>query len=208
MTDRIPGVPGQFQGVITAEALAAMQAGKSFPITLTRDDRPVVEGTPYSKAAVLPDALAQSLCPDIADPTPADAFAALHSKTSGLPQALAALLPKSGGEMTGNIDMGQHSIYSAQLFNGAQLNTFHTGAEDTEISVSRRGAGAYLIFGKTPSGPCLYLCAVEADGSNHSVNKLFGAEYAVIIDSRVTADSFVFRFPKYSCGAVLGCDDR
>ena len=201
MTDRIPGAPGQYQAVITEAALQKMQAGEEFTITLTRDDRPVVEGTPYSKAAVLPDALAQSLCPDIADPTPADALAALHSKTG-------AMLPKSGGEMTGNLDMGQHSIYSAQLLNGAQINTFHTGAEDTEISVSRRGAVACLIFGKTPSGPCLYLCSVEADGSAYSANKLFGAEYAKIIDARVTEDAFIFRFPKYSCGAVIGCDDR
>ncbi len=208
MTDRIPGAPGQYQAVITEAALQKMQAGEEFTITLTRDDRPVVEGTPYSKAAVLPDALAQSLCPDIADPTPADALAALHSKTAGLPETLAALLPKSGGVMTGNLDMSQHSIYSAQIINGAQLNSFHTGAEDTEISVSRRGAAAYLIFGKTPSGPCLYLCSVEADGSAYSVNKLFGAEYAKIIDARVTGDAFIFRFPKYSCGAVLGCDDR
>jgi hypothetical protein len=44
---------------------------------------------------VLPEELARALCPDIDDPTPADAFA--------------ALLPKSGGTMNGYIDFGKNS---------------------------------------------------------------------------------------------------
>ena len=59
-----------------------MQRGEPFAITLTRDDAPVVEGTPYSKAAVLPDELAQKLCPDVIDPAPKDALAALHKITA------------------------------------------------------------------------------------------------------------------------------
>lgn len=87
MTDRVPGAPGQYKAVITEAELQKMQAGEEFTIKMTRDDQPTTEGTPYSKAAVLPDELAQKLCPDIADPTPADAFA--------------ALLPLRGGSMTG-----------------------------------------------------------------------------------------------------------
>ncbi len=77
MTDRIPGAPGQYKAVVSEENLQKMQVGEEFVITMARDDRPIVEGTPYSKAAVLPDDLAQRLCPEVEDPTPADAFAAL-----------------------------------------------------------------------------------------------------------------------------------
>jgi len=55
MTDRVPGAPGQYSAVVTAEELLKMQNGENFTITLTRDDHPITEGTPYSKAAVLPE---------------------------------------------------------------------------------------------------------------------------------------------------------
>ena len=37
-------------------------------------------GTPYSKEAVLPDDLAEEMCPEVADPTPADALRAINTK--------------------------------------------------------------------------------------------------------------------------------
>lgn len=79
MTDRVPGAPGQYKAVVTAEELLKMQSGEAFTITMVRDDQPVVEGTPYSKEAVLPDDLASQICPDVEDPTPADALSALHT---------------------------------------------------------------------------------------------------------------------------------
>ena len=97
MNDRQPGAPGQHKAIITAAELQKMQAGKQFTITLTRDDQPIVEGTPYSKAAVLPDALANIICPDEIDPTPAD--------------ALRALMPRNGkAAMTGNLPMGGKKV--------------------------------------------------------------------------------------------------
>lgn len=80
MTDRVPGAPGQYKAVVTSQELQKLQAGEAFTITMTRDDQPITEGTPYSKAAVLPDVLAEKLCPGMEDPTPADAFSALHAK--------------------------------------------------------------------------------------------------------------------------------
>ncbi len=79
MTDRVPGAPGQYKAVVTADELEKMQAGEQFTITMTRDDQPIAEGTPYSKAAVLPDSLASAICPGVPDPTPADAFSALYT---------------------------------------------------------------------------------------------------------------------------------
>ena len=77
MQDRQPGAPGQYKALLTAAEFQKMQAGAQFTITMTRDDQPIVEGTPYSKAAVLPDDLAGIICPDVVNPTPADAFSAL-----------------------------------------------------------------------------------------------------------------------------------
>ena len=79
MTDRIPGAPGRYQASLSPDQLEKMQNGEPFAITLSRDDAPVVEGTPYSKAAVLPDDLAKRLCPDVEDPAPKDALAALST---------------------------------------------------------------------------------------------------------------------------------
>lgn len=80
MKDRMPGAPGRCKAVVTAEELQKMQSGNEFAITLRRDDQPIQEGTPYSKAAVLPDAVAAKLCPGIQDPTPGDAFGALYTQ--------------------------------------------------------------------------------------------------------------------------------
>lgn len=78
MKDRQPGAPGQYKAVITAAEQQKMQAGEAFVITMTRDDQPLVEGTPYNKASVLPDDLAELICPDVLDPTPADALRSLY----------------------------------------------------------------------------------------------------------------------------------
>ena len=78
MTDRVPGAPGRYNANLPNGELQKLQNGEPFAITLTRDDAPIVEGTPYSKAAVLPDELAAKLCPDLTDPAPKDAFAALY----------------------------------------------------------------------------------------------------------------------------------
>lgn len=80
MKDRVAGAPGQYSATVTGAELNKMQNGEPFAITLKRDDKPEVEGTPYSKAAVLPDDVAQEICPDIEDPTPADAFRGLAKK--------------------------------------------------------------------------------------------------------------------------------
>lgn len=68
MTDRQPGAPGQYKMIME---------GKEYTVILTRDDQPLVEGTPYNKASVLPDNLANRICPAVTDPTPADAYSGL-----------------------------------------------------------------------------------------------------------------------------------
>ena len=71
MTDRQPGAPGQYKMVMN---------GVEYTVTLTRDDQPLVEGTPLNKATMLPDTLAGKICPGVTDPTPADALEGLRKK--------------------------------------------------------------------------------------------------------------------------------
>ncbi len=80
MTDRLPNSPGKYSAVVAGGELQKMQTGNPFAITLQLNDDPVKEGTPYSKAAVLPDELAAKLCPETEDPAPKDAFRGLWEK--------------------------------------------------------------------------------------------------------------------------------
>lgn len=84
MTDRQVNNPGQYKAVVSLAEQENMKAGNAFVITLTRDDNPVTEGTPYNKASVLPDELAEDICPDVTNPTLADALRGLHTKASSL----------------------------------------------------------------------------------------------------------------------------
>lgn len=77
MHDRQPGAPGQYKMTVAASEAQKILAGETVTITLVRDDQPMAEGTPYNKASVLPDDLAAQICPDVVDPSPADAFRGL-----------------------------------------------------------------------------------------------------------------------------------
>ena len=80
MTDRKPTAPGQYKMTVTVNEAQKLLAGEQVTVTLLRDDQPVAEGTPYNKASVLPDDLAAVICPDVVDPTPADALRALAGR--------------------------------------------------------------------------------------------------------------------------------
>jgi hypothetical protein len=62
---------------VDASVAQKLLTGEPVPVVLKRDDLPIVEGTPYNKASVLPDELAAKICPASADPTPADAYSGL-----------------------------------------------------------------------------------------------------------------------------------
>ena len=93
MNDRLPGKPGRYSGVIDPADVQKLQKAEPFAITLTRDDEPIREGTPYSKATVLPDDVAKMLCPEKEDPTPADAFRHLGEGNLGANKDAFALAP-------------------------------------------------------------------------------------------------------------------
>ena len=125
MTDRVPGAPGQYTMTVSAEEAQKLLTGEAVTITLKRDDRPLVEGTPYNKASVLPDDLAAQICPNVSDPTPAD--------------ALRALLPKTGGAMSGPLNMANQ-----------QLTGLREPSSDSDAAtlktVITKGGGAKLLW--------------------------------------------------------------
>lgn len=81
MQDRQPGAPGQYILKISVEEVQKLLNSEECVVVLTRDDQPAVEGTPLNKATFLPDELAAKICPDIEDPTPADALQNVFDKT-------------------------------------------------------------------------------------------------------------------------------
>ena len=108
MKDRLPGAPGRHIAVVDADQLQKMQKAEPFAITLTRDDQPTEPGTPYSKAAVLPDDVAEKLCAGVEDPTPADAFRYIGNAQLGSSrEAFAAFVSSFDGYKDTNGDLIQ-----------------------------------------------------------------------------------------------------
>lgn len=146
MTDRQTANPGQYKAVVSVAELAKMQNGEEFVLHLTRDDHPLTEGTPYNKESVLPDELAAALCPDIPNPTPAD--------------ALAALLPLLGGTMKGSIAMGGNKITgladatdthdAVNLWGAHHISFSHLGRIDEGANIDGGGRGMYLSSSRLP----------------------------------------------------------
>lgn len=120
MKDRIPGKPGQYKATVAAAETQRILTGEEFTITLKRDDQPVVPGTPYSKAAVLPDTLAKKLCPNNADPTPADAFMALNQSVEniGSKSATGSMITLSD---SGDAPLHALKIYGKTVQNGTPI---------------------------------------------------------------------------------------
>lgn len=119
MHDRTPGAPGQYKAVITAAELQKLQGGEQFTITLVRDDQPIKEGTPYSKAAVLPDEVAALVCPGVDDPTPADAFNAIAEALATVNDNLGKKVSKAGDTMTGDLSIARSDGYPSVALNDA-----------------------------------------------------------------------------------------
>ena len=90
MKDRVSNAPGRYSAALSAEDREKMEAGQPFSITLARNDEPTEPGTPYNKESVLPDDVAKVICPDIEDPTPADAFRQLAALSGATATKLSA----------------------------------------------------------------------------------------------------------------------
>lgn len=156
MKDRQPGAPGQYKAVIAAAELQKMQTGEAFVITMTRDDQPLVEGTPYNKASVLPDDLAAQICPNVLDPTPADALDGLRKKKYPV-TLLAAGWAESGGMYTQRIPIGailaddNESVKSWPVYSG-----------DKAAVEALTEATAAITFANTSAGAVTFTCLESA----------------------------------------------
>ena len=60
MKDRLSTYPGRYTAVVDTENI---EKGAPFNIVLSRNDEPTEEGTPYNKETVLPDSVAEAICP-------------------------------------------------------------------------------------------------------------------------------------------------
>lgn len=152
MKDRQPGAPGQYKAVITPSELQKLQSGEQFVITMVRDDQPVVEGTPYNKASVLPDDLAGRICPAVTDPTPADALRNLLARRTD------ATLTVSGWE-------GSDAPFTQSiLIDVLETETPHVSPvlpdRDDEADAIEVAFGC-ISKAKTRNGSILFICRYE-----------------------------------------------
>ena len=158
MTDRLPGSPGKYSAVVAGGELQKMQTGKPFAITLQLDDDPVREGTPYSKAAVLPDHLAAQLCPETEDPAPKDAFRGLWEKKAD------GIRHKSGTVIS--IEDSAHTpLKGLKLFG----KTMQDGTPTPTVPVELESVGASGNIGVTVAGKNL-LPPSSASNGNFTAN--------------------------------------
>ncbi len=135
MKDRVSRSPGQYKAVIN---------GVESVITLTRDDQPEVEGTPYNKESVLPDDVANDLCPGIDDPTPADAFRKIKEGLDRLTitedesELQKPLSVASGGTGATDADAARANLGAAPTSHNHSASNITSGT----LAIARGGTGA------------------------------------------------------------------
>lgn len=156
MTDRQPGAPGQYILTIDASVAQNILTGQPVTVTLQRDDQPLVEGTPYNKASVLPDDLAARICPSVTDPTPADALNGL-SKRKFPVTLLAAGWAESNGMHTQRVPI------SAILGDDNEsVKSWPAYAGDKATIEALKEAASEITFATTSAGAITFTCIDSA----------------------------------------------
>ena len=153
MTDRQPGAPGQYILTIDASVAQNILIGQPVAVTLERDDQPLVEGTPYNKASVLPDDLALRICPNVTDPTPADALNGLSKKKYPV-TLLAAGWVESGGMYTQRIPL---SVISGD--DNESVKSWPVYSGDKNAVETLKEATAAVTFANTSIGAITFTCS-------------------------------------------------
>ena len=160
MTDRQPGAPGQY--ILTVEASEAQNLliGAPVTVTLKRDDQPVVEGTPYNKASVLPDELALQLCPAVTDPTPADALNGLRKKKSSY-VLYSGAWAESGGKYTQTV---LNSEVKGDDAESVRCWPVYTGNKADDEAIM--DACAAVTYAKSNAGSVTFVCLNDKPGAD------------------------------------------
>lgn len=158
MTDRVPGAPGQYTMTVAAAEAQKILTGEAVTVTLVRDDQPLVEGTPYNKQSVLPDELATRICPNVTDPTPADAMNGLSKRKFPITLLAAGWVESSG-------------MYTQRILNSAILGDdnesvkswpVYSGMKATDEAL--RDACGAVTYASTSAGAVTFVCLDEAPG--------------------------------------------
>ena len=148
MTDRVPGAPGQYTMIVAASEAQKILTGEAVTVTLTRDDQPLVEGTPYNKQSVLPDDLAAKICPEVVDPTPADAYRGLLARKNVI------TLPA--------IEWSSSAPYKQKVVaNVSEDDSPHVGLipdDEAETAMKQEEAWACVSRGVTSDGFITFTC--------------------------------------------------
>ena len=156
MTDRVPGAPGQYTMTVAAAEAQKILTGEAVTVTLMRDDQPLVEGTPYNKQSVLPDDLAARICPNVIDPTPADAMNGLSKRKFPVTLLAAGWVESSG-------------VFNQRILNSAIIGDdnesvkswpVYTGTKATDEAI--REACSAVTYAKTSAGAITFTCIEEA----------------------------------------------
>lgn len=152
MTDRIPGAPGQYKMTVEASEAQKILTGEAVTVTLTRDDQPLVEGTPYNKQSVLPDELASRICPNVPDPTPADALNGISKKKTAATLLAAGWVESSG-------------VYSQTLLIGSVLGDENESVHSWPVCAGNKeeneavlDAATAVSYAKTAAGSVTFVC--------------------------------------------------
>ena len=152
MTDRVPGAPGQYTMTVAAAEAQKILTGEAVTVTLVRDDQPLVEGTPYNKQSVLPDDLAARICPNVTDPTPADAMNGLSKRKFPVTLLAAGWVESSG-------------VHTQRILNSAILGDdnesvkswpVYSGTKATDEAI--RDACAAVTYARTSAGAVTFTC--------------------------------------------------
>lgn len=121
MKDRVSRNPGAYKAMIPAGSMEALQNSEEFEIFLKRNDDPEEEGTPFNKDSVLPDDVAEAICPKIENPTPADAFRELSITLASCKQ------------------IGADTVDRMEKFDGILRSKFESGGFNVSGGVITKG---------------------------------------------------------------------
>lgn len=124
---------------------------------------------------------------------------------------LLGALSKSGGTMTGTLDMGGNNILDCADFrtayiNGARIRAYDFGKDSVPFVLDRGGHCVYLVVGRTNSGVFVYVVRIDQNDSNPEVIKICGGEYASL-GFTATATSLTINGSSYATCVVISIDN-
>ena len=156
MTDRVPGSPGQYTMTVSAAEAQKLLTGEPVKVTLVRDDQPLVVGTPYNKQSVLPDELAARICPNVVDPTPADAMNGLSKRKYPVTLLAAGWVEASG-------------VYIQRILNSAIFGDDNESVKSWPVYPGEKSADEQIriacnsvTYAKTSQGAITFYCLDDA----------------------------------------------